>query len=344
MWGNRLGWIISGAMAALFGYVLVLGAMPAGMESPTGTLSAVGMQVPALPIDPLTLFKPGTSDKDAGPLYREAMQDYDQNPDRYTELQNDLPQALANPPIGVQKIVAARDCNHMDLFAKDPTELINYENKTPGINALHSIGTLTDQIALYAATEKHDLATTRKYGEALFALGYNLATERVRFSEWSQGVGFMQSAALDLAAAEPGQAKKYQDFNDQVGKYMNDTIIPFWQDLDGVEPTVTSKSGFTISLAGDFYQLAQSSPEHMWRVEAILRLGRLTHDAPTRGDQLVARHFLTKLADDTTLDPQIHAAAIAAHDIITNEAEYNRIGGSSEYRGITVNSKKIITI
>ncbi|HEX4125588.1 MAG TPA: hypothetical protein VHY37_12735 [Tepidisphaeraceae bacterium] len=330
MWGNRLGWIISGAMAAVFGWVLVMGAMPAGIESATGALAAVGMQVPALPIDPLTVFKPGATNRDAGPLYREAMHDYDENPDRYTDMEKDPAAAFTHPPVGVQKIVKARDCNHMNLFAKDPTELINYENKTPGINALQAIGTLTDQLAFYAA-KKHNFATARKYAEALFALGYHLANERVRFSEWSQGVGFMQSAALDLALADPTRAKAYQDFDDSSKKYVSDTILPFWQDLDGVEPTATNNFGTTESFAGDFYQLSQNNnPEHMWRVEAILRLGRLTHDAPTRGDQLVARHFLTKLAGDPTQDPQVHAAAIAARDIITNNAEYNRIGGSTE--------------
>jgi hypothetical protein len=321
MWGNRLGWIISACIVVVFGFVLVLAGMPAGIESPTGQLSAVGLQVAALPVDPLSIFKPGASDQDASDLYREAMHDYDVHTQQYQDWENNPSSALAADPAGVEKIVAARDCAKMDLFAKDPTELINYDNDHPGLTALHTVGTVMDQMA-FLAGGNNDTAKAKKYGEALFALGYNLARERVRFEEWNEGVQLMRSAALDLVKGDPDKASAYSDFNESVGKFMTDKISPFWQKLDGIDP-----QGY----AGDIFQMAQpTNPEVMWRVEAILRLGRLTYFAPTRGDQLVTRHFLTKLADDPNEDRLVHTAAAAAVSLMQHPEDYHRIGLSTQ--------------
>jgi hypothetical protein len=321
MWGNRLGWIISAVIAVVFGFVLVLAGMPAGIESPTGQLSAVGLQVATLPVDPLSIFKPGTSGQDASDLYREAMHDYDEHTQQYQDWENNPNDALAADPAGVEKIVAARDCAKMDLFAKDPKELINYDNDHPSLEAIHTVGTVMDQMALLAGASK-DTAKAKKYGEALFALGYNLARERVRFEEWNEGVQLMRSAALDLEKGDPDHAAGYDNFNDAVGKYMTDQISPFWQKLSGIDP-----QGY----AGDIFQMAQpANPEVMWRVEAILRLGRLTYFAPTRGDQLVTRHFLTKLADDPNQDRLVHTAAAAGVSLMQHPEEYHRIGLSSQ--------------
>jgi hypothetical protein len=327
MWGNRLGWIISAGIAAVFGFALVYVALPASMEPPTGQLS-VGLQVATLPVDPLSIFKPGTSDQDAGDLYREAMHDYDVNTQQYKDWEDNPNSALAADPAGVEKIVAARDCAKMNLFAKEPSELINYENDHPSLTAIHTVGTLMDQMALLAGAS-NDTAKAKKYGEALFALGYNLARERVRFEEWNEGVQLMRSAALDLVKGDPDKASAYSDFSENASKFMSDKISPFWQKLDGIDP-----QGY----AGDIFQMAKpTNPEVMWRVEAVLRLGRLTYFVPTRdnplvarGDQLVTRHFLTKLADDPNEDRLVHTAAAAAVTLMQHPEQYHRIGLSSQ--------------
>jgi hypothetical protein len=48
----------------------------------------------------------------------------------------------------------------------------------------------------------------------------------------------------------------------------------------------------------------------MFRVEAILKIGRYRFDAARKGDQLAAPRVLRRLADDP--DPVIQAAANAA--------------------------------
>jgi len=68
---------------------------------------------------------------------------------------------------------------------------------------------------------------------------------------------------------------------------------------------------------GDVFELARRSNERMWRVEAILGLGRVRYFAGaggTAGNQHVATRRVGEMAE-TESDPAIRAAATVARDL-----------------------------
>ena len=65
--------------------------------------------------------------------------------------------------------------------------------------------------------------------------------------------------------------------------------------------------------AGDIFAFATGSKERMFRVEAILALGRLKFDAARGADQQAAPACIKNASTDP--DPVIQAAATAAGDL-----------------------------
>ena len=68
---------------------------------------------------------------------------------------------------------------------------------------------------------------------------------------------------------------------------------------------------------GDIFEIANRSQERMWRVEAILKLGRMKFDVGGNrgrfGDQAGAKRYLKSRVSDP--DPFIKTAAKAAKDL-----------------------------
>jgi hypothetical protein len=76
---------------------------------------------------------------------------------------------------------------------------------------------------------------------------------------------------------------------------------------------------------GDIHKLAAKSDsiDKMWRVEAIMALGRMKFNTHARGDQVWAKRYLKQYREDP--DPAIkHAAQLA--DELTIDG-YNLLGG-----------------
>jgi hypothetical protein len=74
--------------------------------------------------------------------------------------------------------------------------------------------------------------------------------------------------------------------------------------------------------AGDVFHIARSAKDRMWRVEAILKLGRMRYNAARLADQQAATRALEELSDDA--DPVIRAAANAARNLTVQE--YRMLG------------------
>jgi hypothetical protein len=68
---------------------------------------------------------------------------------------------------------------------------------------------------------------------------------------------------------------------------------------------------------GDIFALAEKAAEPMWRVEAILALGRLRYSAERSGDKQGAAKVVAALC--TAGDPRIRTAAIAARDLTVEQ-------------------------
>jgi hypothetical protein len=77
--------------------------------------------------------------------------------------------------------------------------------------------------------------------------------------------------------------------------------------------------------AGDVFAFAARSTERMWRVEAILSMGRMRFNigAGRRSDQLAAGRLLAQFITDP--DPAVGAAARQARALTIEQ--YRQIGG-----------------
>jgi hypothetical protein len=65
--------------------------------------------------------------------------------------------------------------------------------------------------------------------------------------------------------------------------------------------------------AGDVFYFARHAPERMWRVEAIMKIGRYRYNAGRVGDQRSAIKVLKELSNDP--DPVVRAAANEAQEL-----------------------------
>jgi hypothetical protein len=139
----------------------------------------------------------------------------------------------------------------------------------------------------------------------------------VRRDELAIGLGMMQTAAQGLAnlarrAGDNARAGQLLAFTQQSGETYKARIDPLWQAIFHIDP------GLIQQYTGDVYALARDpKADRMWRVEAILKVGRLKYNAARRGDQLAAMREPAKWAADP--DPVVAAAARAARDLTVED-------------------------
>ena len=324
MWGNRFGWTISGAiwlLAALLAYELYALGQP---TPPTGELVAA--------VKPFTLgdaakavLPPAKPLGDAGDWYRKAIGDYHAHASAYAALtqSKDYDRAAVEQLNGLDDLVAAIDCPTMDLFQSKPQEIINYDQNVPALDDLQSLGGTAAYVVTLAAYDK-DYATARKYATAVLALGYHLYQERLTYGELSAGISLMGTGSAGLkrvaerdhdAAAVAAQAAFDRARLDEDAT----AVEPVWKILSGQSDATIAR------YAGDFFQLAKdTAADEVWRVEALRRLGRLQLNAARHADNVWAKRYLRQAADDASLDPVLHQAAVSARDITSYENQSAR--------------------
>jgi hypothetical protein len=74
---------------------------------------------------------------------------------------------------------------------------------------------------------------------------------------------------------------------------------------------------------GNVFLLAQQGKDHLWKTEAVLKLGRYKFNAGRASDQRAARRLLRAMAKDESLDPVTKAAATSARDLTIED--YRRL-------------------
>jgi hypothetical protein len=147
----------------------------------------------------------------------------------------------------------------------------------------------------------------RAFLEGVYALGESLYRERLDYEEFSRGMGLMDGAMTGLAEMEPvGSAarKRLEDQEAAMVAFERSDVQPIYAVL------VSADQQRVAANAGDVFRFAMKSRERMFRVEAILKLGRYRFDAARQADQIAAPRFLRRLGEDP--DPAIRAAAGAA--------------------------------
>lgn len=319
MWGNRLGWGISAVIilfACFIGYLIEQAGLP---TPPTGWVSK-SVHPLEIPTNANQVVTGGTQACDAGDFYRQAIADYQSSPsfyDRLAEARDFDPAIVAQRP-GLKALVDATSCSTMNLFQTKPQEVVSYEPERAPLEAIDKVAMAAARVALLAGTNK-DTATAKKYDEAVFSLGLKLYQERVVYDELIKGEGLMGIGAGGLQrladrANNQSRANVLKDFDDNRVQEFKDQIEPVWAVISSIADNSIAQH------AGDMFALVKDKNiDHLWRVEAVLKIGRLKYNANRRGDQLLAQRFLKELAEDSTETPAIRAAAAQARDLTIEE-------------------------
>ena len=306
MWGNTLGWVLSAILLGIVAPLLWPAIRTPPVSEPSGVFPDLLSRV-ALPADP-RLAVPALmgDDCDAGELYRKSLEAYQANPRAYDTYHSKPISAQKEKPQAIELLARATRCSRMRLFARTPAEVLNYKPDTSAVEAVEKLGNIAIQIGLLHGRDKN-APEARRYFEAAYALGYHLYNERLAWSEFTAGINLMMGAAAGMAKLErdtnPERAKALEHFATTIEQYKLKQF-ELYKVVSTIDTTTVGRHG------GDILALARSSPEPMWRGEAILALGRMKYNTPRRGDQLAAAREVQRLANDP--DPVARAAANAA--------------------------------
>jgi hypothetical protein len=328
MWGNKSGWLISVAIAAMMGLILYVVVRPPVPTPPTGAAVVAIAQKPfALPASPVSVVAAGTEDCDAGTLYREAINKYLNDPHPYERFggRGGVTKVKREEMPAIEDVVKATHCGKkFTLFTAKPGELVNYDNDEPGLHAINEVGNIICTISRVNFINK-DYDEARKLSEAAFQLGARLQEERLTWAELADGLGLMQTAATNLKdiAQEQGDRERrdtVEEFMRSEGQYQV-KLIEAYKIIGAID------EGFAGAYAGDIFAVAGNpQADRMWRVEAYKHIGHYKYNSRSKGDQLTAKKTLALSALDPSLDPAVKAAAIAAHDLTLEK--HNMVGGS----------------
>jgi hypothetical protein len=337
MFGNRLGWGISGALAALVLFVVYQLAKLNAISPPsTGVVAATGrvalnlrtngqiMDVIQLPFDVKAVMPAMTEPNDAGPAYREAVSMYLENPSLYDNVIDEKTKApksdkLADFP-AIRQLIDVRNHASMDLYKGKLEEAINVNSRVPGVIAgLYKVGKGAGKLGMHVKEGRPGDA--RLLGEAIFSLGVKMCQERLRWFEFEHGADLLREGAYLIKAADPARAEAAGAVDEAMRKLLKERCIPLWTVIGSLDQNVIGRS------AGDVFHVAQYAPERMWRIEAMLKLGRYKYNAGEGGkgaDQRWARIMLKRWANDASLDPAVRVAAQTGHAM--TEEDFNRFG------------------
>jgi hypothetical protein len=307
MFGNVLGWAIS---------VLILLATTVGMScmytagtqiAPPGTVglnaASYSMQ---LPLDPRSLATWMTEEQDAVAIYKEAIADYNAKTRHYNAY---IERGKLNSPEyaeiekGVNLLVKAATMRRPGVFSDRLAELITYDSDRPALKeALRSLGQTAMKVGRQNELDKN-VSRAREIYRAVYTLGVKLYEERLVFDEWHEAREMLSVAKWLGEISESGdEASRFKQIDAQ--------ILPFYKSkIEAPQNTIMVLYPQT----GDVAALAKNAGDSMWRVEAILALGRCRYTSPRAGDQLGATRLIDELQTDP--DPRIRLAASVAKSL-----------------------------
>ncbi len=319
MYGNRPGWVLSALLVIGFAAALFMLESAKGTTAPTGEFGPAAMGPLRFDVDPRTVV-PAAAAGEAGPLYRDAIKAYRADEATYDRLaRGDRAAIAAADPAtlpGLAKLLAATPMRSADIFAVDPSAVVGYRSDPPPLAALLQLGRASATAGLLK--QAGDPALARRLYSAAFALGANLAAERLTYPELQGGLELMSlaDAGLKSYAAKAGDS----DLAGRVGAFeaaraalYDQQIAPVWRAVSSIDPGVRNK------YAGDVFRLAgkgqgQGAAERVWRVEALLKLGRLRYSAARVGDKAGAARVLKSVASGAA-DPAVKLAAEKGRDL-----------------------------
>lgn len=325
MYGNKEGWMMSVVIVAVMAGLLwkfELVTVPP-IARPSGQFKNLREPI-ALPVKPEDAL-PGvmTEDRDAGDLYwqaikvyRDAPATYDKSEPKYVDRLDELK--------AVNLLIEATAARNATIFARKPETLVNYKYPWPELDALFKVGVVANSVA-FISQARGDEEQTKKYAHACFSLGAKLYNERLTHGELDIGLKLMQAAGDSLKALAKKQGNKaeqdkWQQFGDQTRGYYESKVQKLiGKILSAGEMDVRTHSG-------DVFELVMNSPDRMWRVEALLKLGRYQYEkGGSRADAIWAKRLLSEPGrlgrPDLTKDPDpaVARAATIARDLTVED-------------------------
>lgn len=336
MFGNKAGWIISALMAGVVVFVVwflaglnAISAPSTGVVARTGNVQLNLLQNPSmldeikLPVEPTTIVPSMTSGEDAAPLYRQAVETYLKNKYDYDIVDSRgqvVSTDLARFP-ALKFIIEAKDRREMNLYKTNPDGIIDYKSYPPTIEALYKMGKSLEKLSLILiAREPERKKEALAIGESLFSLGYKLCNERLRWYEFYAGQELLRSGCYLIGKCDESRAAVTKDADDKMKKLVKDTAVPLWTAIGSVDQEVIART------AGDVFYIAKNSKERLWRIEAVLKLGRYKYNVGEPGhgpNQRWARIWVKRMANNPNEDPAVRVAAQKANDLTIED--YNMI-------------------
>ena len=347
MFGNLRGWIISAVLLAGLGWLckviydfgkptaaapipkLVDGKPSRETIRPRDSLVAL-----ALPIAPSAIVQP-TVDGNAGDALRAALELY-RDPttrrayERFASRNRNAGDYDALPKAPIEKLIEAGPMRQMRFLSTgDLDRIINYDTRNrPDLNDLQQLAGVASTLANYRAFKPPgsdrmvDPAGARKLFEALFLIGQKLFEERVVYDEMQLGLELMAGATgglMKLAEAERNveMLGRLRAFDEARVQYVTGHILPIWRVISSIDDGVIARH------AGNVFLLAMEGEDRMWRVEALLKLGRYRFHATRAGDQSTANRVLKQIAASEA-DPVIQHAARTARDLTSAQHNLSR--------------------
>jgi hypothetical protein len=312
MFGNTLGWGISAVLVLVmagFSYLI----HQAGASTPPTALAGDEsfFATVALPVSPATIHQAGES-CDGAEHYRAAIAAFNRDEFAYDRVRTlaDVAKLDAFP-----EIIKARHCSGTRLFASQPEEVITYGDRDE-LEALRKISQAAGTAGLLYIKD-NQLDRAEELFASLFTLGQVLYGERLTYGELDTGLTLMATGSEGLkriaqARGDSDLAAKIDGFNQARIEYVKKTLQPRYEVVSSIGDKLIARH------FGDILALAHHSQDRMWRIEAILKLGRYRFNAGRAGDQRKAAREVAKLAENDP-DPLIRLAAAKARDLTIEE-------------------------
>lgn len=328
MFGNKPGWIFAAMLLGLEIWVVWFivnldsiqkpstGVIPKAKLTLNITQRPELLQEIQLPFQPSAIYSGMTKSEDAGPLYREAIEKYLTNLDVYEKAYDKQAKQFRSMNYkdypGLEQLVKARECASMNLFQSRPDVAINYKNFQETFDPPYMLGKFANGLAfrLSADADKKDQA--KLLAESVFSLGIKMMQERLRYAEFDNGQRIAREAALILGRIDPSKMDAVKKMDEGLRDMIRGSLNPMAHIIMSVDQEVIGPTG------GDVFYIAKNAKERMWRIEAVLKLGRYKFDVGIPGhgpNQKWARIWVRKMSNDTREDPMVRSAATAAHKL-----------------------------
>lgn len=321
IWGNRLGWSLAGTSAVTLLAILVAIEWLGGV---TTAPTSFGLD----PKNFVPLETPGevrdlaasilTSEGDAAEHYREAVRLYKANDYYFDGLRQGYERDTAKAKPAFDAVVRGTTARQNTYFSSNPLLLINYGD-LPELTALDTIAEcMLVEGSRLSARKQHTQA--EQLYRAVFSLGYKLTEERMVHRQLRIGLAMLGGAASAMqfsmqAQDRAAEAERWKRISDWSREISTKTITPMWRVIGSIDEKVIGRHN------GDVFRFASTDQkERMWRVESVLKLGRMRYtvgQGGRGGDQRVLRSVLQRYAGDS--DPWVALAAEAAQKLTVEE-------------------------